>query len=59
MAAPKSQSPDQAPEVVAELALPHLHRRHVYWDWLKAGLGSQWRSANARYLRQATHNEAA
>jgi hypothetical protein len=48
----KVQGPDQAPEGVARLGESHLHRRHLYGGRLNAGLGSPWRKANARELRE-------
>ena len=47
-----ARGPDQAPEDVARLGVPHLHRRRLYGDRLNAGLGSRRRKANARELRE-------
>ena len=50
----KAQGPDQAPEGVAGLSVPHLHRGQVHGDRADAGFDSRWREANAgqRTLKQ-------
>ena len=48
----KAQGPDQAPNDVARLGVPHLYRQHVYGNGANEGVGPRWRKANARDLRE-------